>query len=369
MLGGDCNASVGSRVTGCVGPLAAEQEDAPGKFLHTVLADPDLWLPATFDWCHEGPTHTYTHKNGKLTCRPDFVAIPASWSAGETLSWCEPRIHAAHATPDHVAACVRVNFCLSGARAGTSHQRRTLPLSSITDPQCREQAAEVLRSAPEVGWSVSVHAHAAILAKHVQDGIAAIASRQQTKPHHPYITESTWELQRSVARTRRELHRLTAQIAHHTLAASFRAWCARTSFQVAHGAAQAWFERADSVRCQLQSDLKGACAKLRKACRSDRDAYISRLAADIAHAPSKEAYAAVHRVLMHRRKKPFSLDPLPMLKRADGSACADATELKELWRAHFAKLEAGRCTELDSFPAYIGVDQDWTCARHGCHTT
>ncbi|CAE7229751.1 unnamed protein product [Symbiodinium necroappetens] len=230
---------------------------------------------------------------------------------------------------------------------------QVLPVGTITDSACRAEVAAVLQTAPAVNWDVSVHAHAAILAKHVQEGLAAIAKRKQARPHHPYISENTWALQRSVARTRRELHRLTAQLAHHTLAVGFRAWAARTSFCDARTCAQAWFDRADHVRDKLQEELKSACANLRKACRKDRDAYVSRLADDIAHAPSKEAYAALHKILMHRRKKPFSLDPLPMLRDAEGKPCADARELQALWREHFAKLEAGRATSFHALAASV----------------
>ncbi|CAE7737850.1 unnamed protein product, partial [Symbiodinium sp. CCMP2456] len=372
VLGGDCNASVGSVVSSHIGrPLAAESEDIPGEHLHVLLADSDLWLPATFDSCHTGETHTYTHKNGKHTCRPDFVAIPELWARGRVTSWCDPSIHAAHSTPDHVAVCVGVTLHMrEGVRSG-SLCRRANPVNVVADPDCQTRIATLLKEAPCIPWGVSVHAHAAILADHVQSGLANISTKHVRRPHHAYITDETWGLQRQVARMRRELHRLTGRIAHHTLAASFAAWRLRISFVHAADTGRQWFTRADNVRTHLQQQLKAGCAALRKACRKDRDAHISALAQTIATAPTKDAYAALHRVLAHRRKKPFSLDPLPMIHQGDGTACADAHELQtrwrehfanlELqtrWREHFANLEAGRPTSFetlaDSIPDYGG---------------
>ena len=230
VIGGDCNASVGSSTSPSVGPLAAETEDAPGTYWHQILREFDLFLPATFDDCHNGPSHTYTHKNGKLTCRPDYVAIPLIWGSGKVDSWCEPQIHAAHSTPDHVAACVDTDLFLQARCAEARLERRATHLASITDPACHAQVSNMLRAAPRVNWDTSVHAHAAILAKHVQDGLARISQKQAARPHHPYIQDATWKLQRKVAKQRRELHRLTAHIAHQTLAASFLAWQRRATF-------------------------------------------------------------------------------------------------------------------------------------------
>ena len=348
VIGGDCNASVGSRVTAAVGHLAAEHEDLAGTHWHQVLVEFDLYLPATLDECHSGPSHTYTHKNGKLTCRPDYVAIPTAWQSGNVASWCEPAIHAAHSTPDHVAACVSAQLVLQAKCTEDRLRRRATHLSSIVDPACRDQISTLLRNAPQIGWDTSVHAHAAILAKHVQDGLARISTHQPSKPHHPYIQAPTWELQRKAAKQRRELHRLTSHIAHQTLAVSFKAWSRGEAFHDVRQEGHAWFHPAEDIRVSLQAELKATCNALRKACRSDRDAYVSNLAKAIATAPTKEAYASLHRLLMHKRKKPFKLDPLPMVSRKDGMMCNDSFELQARWREHFADLEAGRATSFQA---------------------
>ncbi|CAE7855375.1 unnamed protein product [Symbiodinium sp. KB8] len=79
----------------------------------------------------------------------------------------------------------------------------------------------------------------------------------------------------------------------------------------------------------------------RSACRQDRAAYISELAQRIATRPNPEVFQEVHRILMHKRKKPWKADPLPMIRQLDGSVCEDAAAVQARWRQHFGGLEAG----------------------------
>ncbi|CAE7217238.1 unnamed protein product, partial [Symbiodinium necroappetens] len=155
--------------------------------------------------------------------KPDFVAVPIDWTAGD----------------------VRATFRAPSARTRLS--RRTFPIEALTHPSNRDAVAQ---------------------------------------PHHPYLSEATWELQ------------------------GFYAW---------------------SQRLPLSSIFA-------------QDCYISELAHTIATAPAKEAFAAYHRILAHRRKKAFRLEPLPGILKADGDPCADAIEVQQRWRQHFAGLEAGMDT-------------------------
>ncbi|CAE7209294.1 unnamed protein product [Symbiodinium sp. CCMP2456] len=92
--------------------------------------------------------------------------------------------------------------------------------------------------------------------------------------------------------------------------------------------------------------LKVAGQALREACRADRDAYTNDLALQFENGSSRAMYAAYHRLLGHKRKKPFQLEPPPGIKKADGSVCSDQGELLERWRSHFGALEAGRATSV-----------------------
>ena len=57
--------------------------------------------------------------------------------------------------------------------------------------------------------------------------------------------------------------------------------------------------------------------------------------------PTEEVFHNLHALLGHRRKKPYRPEPLPALRRADGSLCSDGDEILARWRQHFGALEAG----------------------------
>lgn len=59
-----------------VGGHGAEDETDSGAVFHSTLMDWDMWLPATFEECHWGPCHTWTHPRGS-TNRLDYIAIPS----------------------------------------------------------------------------------------------------------------------------------------------------------------------------------------------------------------------------------------------------------------------------------------------------
>ena len=338
VLGGDCNASVGSITSRHVGGVAAEDEDTAGESLHGLLRAFDLCLPATMTHCHRGTSFTYVQKHGGQLCRPDFVAVPLEWMCGKTVSFCAPDIQAAHTGPDHVAASVQLTAAYYGAPAGPRLVRRAIRAADISAPENREAIQAAFRSVPEVGWDVSVHAHAAMLADHMQGALQQISSGPGRKPHHAYLSQATWDLQRQVSGTRRELHRLTHIMRVNDLAVGFKAWAMGVplSFVVASG--RSWQLQAQRACRELHATLKQSCTRLKKACRTDRDRFAADLAHTLATAPTKAAYAAYHQLLAHKRKKAFRLEPLP----TDGEVCPDPKASQTRWRDHFAALEAGR---------------------------
>ena len=309
LIGGDLNASLGGIASDHVHGVAPEDEDLPGSWVHDIAKRFDLFAPATFSDCHSGQSYTYTQKNGGHRCRPDFVLVPLAWVKGHGSSWCEPAIQAGHSTPDHVAACVSICFRSLWGPGETKLSKRRIRVEDICAPENRNAVEEVLRSVPRVPWGVSVHAHAAIVTKHVQDGLQRITGPRAARPHHAYLTDATWQMQRAVSKLRRHFHQLSHRIQLCDLAAGFYAWARGSPLRTVllHGCR--WHAQAERARQSTHTALTEQCKLLRKACRRDRDAYIGRLAETISVAPSKDSFAAYHAILAHRCKKVCSPDP------------------------------------------------------------
>ncbi|CAE7738079.1 unnamed protein product, partial [Symbiodinium microadriaticum] len=79
--------------------------------------------------------------------------------------------------------------------------------------------------------------------------------------------------------------------------------------------------------------------EIRRACRADRNAYLAQLADEVEVSPASQVHVAVRKLLKPRRYQGFQ--PLPRLKRPDGSFCTTQDEVDVEWRRHFGSLEGG----------------------------
>ena len=343
IVAGDMNASIGSVVSDHFDGVAAETEDPAGAKLHELALRFQMWGPATFFDHHRGASHTYVQKKNGRLCRPDFVLIPLAWRTGLVNSWTDPAIHAAHPNQDHIAACLEVSLTVQ-VRSAPHPAGRRIPASLVTNPACREKIQQVLLHAPAVDWQVSSHAHAAIITKHIQDGLQEISKSVPKQPRRHYLQEDTWALHHTVASIRRALHQRQHHLQRHLLAAAFAVWHRnQTSLEQAFSLNR-WVKQMRVLLAAGIWQLEHYTRVLRAFCRRDRTAYLERLAEQFARGASHEVYDAYHKLLCHKRKKPFRLEPLPGVRDDQGNVCSDPEGLSRRWRQHFSALEAGKDT-------------------------
>ncbi|OLP92002.1 hypothetical protein AK812_SmicGene26233 [Symbiodinium microadriaticum] len=241
------------------------------------------------------------------------------------------------------------HFALRAVTLGLAYQpaRAALLAEQLLGHNIHVAFLQETRAEPS-STKVSVHAHAAIITKHVQDGLQRVAGSQAARPHHAYLSDATWQLQRAVSKLRRQFHQLSHRLHSCDIAASFCAWARGVPLRVILFRGCRWQAQAERAKHAMQLELHTQCTLLRKACRRDRDAYISQLAETISTAPSKDAFAAYHAILAHRRKKVCSPDPLPQVLDAQGAICPDAPSMRRRWREHFAALEGGQDTTFQT---------------------
>ena len=351
ICGGDFNASLGSEISAHVGAFASEAEDTAGQWVHKIAAEMDLWIPCTFETVHKGPSHTYCQKKSGKLLRPDFVMIPMSWGQGHVESWTEPSVHAGHVVQDHTAAAV--DACIlfaSAATRGPSAPPR-IRAEDILDPANKDRIRDILASAPKVPWSTSAHAHAALVTRHVQVGLDKLRRDQPRRARHPYLSGATFELQQAAAKIRHSLHSRQHRKKQHCLAECFRIWRDRSGDFEQAVLGNAWIKQLQLLISANSQQLAVLSRALRRSCRSDRAVYIADLADRVSNGPSNDVFAEYHRLLSHRRKRPYQPEPLPIIRNAKGELCTGAAEATDRWREHFGSLEAGRRTSFADLAA------------------
>ena len=164
------------------------------------------------------------------------------------------------------------------------------------------------------------------------------------------------------------MYRLKAHRRAQVLAACLYAWRAGVPHAAdgdALGLHQTpWMLRATLLEICHHYQLNRLCRRLRRACRDDRDVYVSSLAQQVAHSPTSEVFQALHRLLNHKRKKPYALEPLPQVCNPQGQVCRDPEEAKRCWRAHFGAMEGGHEVSLPALPRQLlrsaAAEHDWT---------
>ncbi|CAE6968585.1 unnamed protein product [Symbiodinium sp. CCMP2592] len=341
IIAGDLNCSVGSVPSEHVSSVFAEEEDAPGAQLHDLLRACQCWLPCTFDNCQIGPAATFHQKRNGKPCRPDLVAVPQTWQSGCCQAWTDPGIQVASTCIDHTATILNcaVRMCMP---LGKKLPRRVrLPPQMFADPALKEDISDLLRSTPQVPWKASVHAHAAVVVDHLQQGLAKLVPTRPAKPHHVYLQDSTWTLQQRVTSLKRGLSRLQEQTKWNTMAFIFARWREQPLSSAATPWSGAWADKAMTSAILHYYHIRIGSKQLRIACKQDRALYTARLAEQLATGPNTEVHDALHKLLRHKRKKPYAPEPLPQVRDAQGNLCEDADAALQRWREYFASMEAG----------------------------
>ena len=343
VLAGDLNASLGSVHSVCVGGCGAETEDVPGEALHDILREFEILVPSTWEHVHRGPHHTYAQKRGNRMCRPDFIGVPPHWVDAHSVSVLAPDINAGHGCQDHTAALFSTSARCAAFRPRHAMSGRRYKACELVG-ECASKLEKAIAGFPEPQWEVSSHAHAAALVSHVQRALHTAIPKKQSRPYRSYLQDDTWALQQRVAATRRSLHRLQHHLRTNSLAMCFGAW--RHGSDPRTSTVTRWTRRADIAAAAHISSLRTLGAQLKKACRRDRDAYVSSLADQLAQSPASELFQSLHSLLGHRRRKKYQVDPLPAVTDREGNLCRDADSAMSRWREHFGGMEGGQETSF-----------------------
>lgn len=199
------------------------KENLNGERLHEFLQAWSLWVPSTFDECHVGPGHTWTHPTGGHS-RIDYIAAPKRWRYESLQSWVDFQLQAHGHLHDHHAACLELRCLLPGSEVYQGVQR-PVPLQPLEEIQdARQHMAWAVGYMPPIDWTLDVHQHAHELTSRFSAGVHQVLQKRQSFHRKPHFAAETRLAIRNKAFYRGQLLRIQYAQKLLGLKACFVAW-------------------------------------------------------------------------------------------------------------------------------------------------
>ncbi|CAE7222840.1 unnamed protein product, partial [Symbiodinium necroappetens] len=251
----------------------------------------------------------------------------------------EPGITSGHACVDHFAAFLEAHLTLQQPFSKQGRAAR-IDARAVADPQNAGAVSAVITSAPRPEWDIDASEHAAILVDHIYRGLVAHFPLRPKPMRAHFFSDTTVALHRAVAALRHAVRTRSATLRLTFLRCAWQAWRQSTmSFMGLFSGRWLW-----QLRMRLGSNcmlLRRFGLQLKRACRADKAAHLTRLSSEIADAPTREVHQAIQRVLRPRKFRKTTAAPLPRLDKPDGTIFRDSAEVMDTWREHFRVLEGG----------------------------
>ncbi|CAE7213307.1 unnamed protein product [Symbiodinium sp. CCMP2592] len=337
---GDLNTRFTDPIPGHVGELCWEKEQDIPEQLMRLLKTLNLWIPATYQCCHDGPSYTWAAPGSGSKSRLDYVIIPGEWQAAPGSSRTLLDVDFGQTGVDHFAAQLDVSVTLTRQTRKPVKGRR-IDVRKMRDPLSRDIVRTICRTTPDVPWNVDVHTHCDLVTRHLVDSLALAFPLCGAVCRRAYFTATTWAFRQQRTACRKILHRGIAALSLGETGAAFWAW--RTpanstsiwrltvagSLKWIHGTSQ-------SIR-----QFKALKPMLRRSIRTDRASYLRETAQQAATSPAKSVYEKLRPLLgppKHRRR---GLQELPAIALENGEIAQTRAETEARWIRHFSAVEAG----------------------------
>ena len=185
---------------------------------------------------------------------------------------------------------------------------------AVADPANAGTVSAVITSAPRPEWDMDASEHAANLVDHIYRGLVAHFPLRPKPMRAHFFSDTTVALHRAVAALRHAVRTRSATLRLTSLRCAWQAWRQpEASFTDLFSGLWLW-----QLRIRLGSNcmlLRRFGLQLKRACRADKAAHLTRLSSEIADAPTREVHQAIQRVLRPRKFRKTTAAPLPRLER------------------------------------------------------
>ena len=334
--------AMGSTVSQCVGSHGAEADDEAGEAFHRLLQSCATWLPSTFSDSFVGDSGTLVQKRSGALSRRDYVGLPIARRDCVKTGYVSPGINAGHSVPDHFAVVVQVE--LSFCKGSEPKLSARIDGEAILLPQNREIVDGILASLPPVPWNVNVNDHITHLVEKLYDDLVHHFPRKRRRMHQSFLSDETSLVHASLAEHRHALRWRMAELWRCYKRCAFSAWRPHCDFHSVF--CGAWIRQLRGSIGQLTLAMGKLGKQIRRLCRRDRASYLNQLAINVDEADTSSVHVALRKLLRPKKLRRSGPDPLPRLRKPDGSYCQTPGEVEAEWRRHFSDLDRGCCARI-----------------------
>ena len=303
----DANAPLASAATNLYGLVGAETMNPQGALFEEFLHEHDLLVPCTFEQFHSGATTTWTHPSGTKLRRDYVLASPAA--AGLTKSSFVLQDHdSTFEHEDHLPLCLIVDGTL--ASSGPTQDRLRWDQDKLQDPALVRKFQAALSTLPLPTWDVNVDDHCRLFETNVLQLARQFFEKTTRSRTRPQLSKSTLSC---------------IAFKRHILDCG-RAW---------------GLMQAPDFKTELHAIEKEVKALVHADLQVHYDQVLVRLqeAGDIHN--FKEVHRALNRLGARKTKAVTKFQPLPALRKPDGTLASSFTEQQIIWMQQFSEIEAG----------------------------
>ena len=334
---GDFNAQIACMNEPYTGDILDPEPNINGTKLNELLERWNLWLPSTYHGVHLGPSYTWKSSkcpNGK---RLDYIAIPIFKTWYTATSWCDYELDAGQIWDDHSAIAVQLSFAVTRTLSTTRRQIE-IDREAIRDPANAAKIRSVLADIERPTWDIDVHCHYEKIAANLHAELAKHFPQKRRPPRRSYITETSWNLWRQKAATKKAQRELNKRSQHLLLQLVFRTWCHREQRD------DSFLQENDIMTAFNMHVLSRIQLKLKQQLAADRVLHVEQLAREAEIAAPKELYQRLKSLgigSVFRKRGPKTL---PALNHPNNEPAQTVQETQEIWREFAAELEFGHAT-------------------------
>ena len=158
VLLGDFNARFTHAIPSRVGDLVWEKDQELPIGLESLLAEHDLWIPATFSECHVGDSVTWLAPGTGASSRIDFIIIPVGWCCKSGSSRVLLDVDFGQTGIDHFGVYLSPEACLA-CDVGVKRMAPKIDVAQLAAPGASAVVERICAAAPDVQWHVDAHTH------------------------------------------------------------------------------------------------------------------------------------------------------------------------------------------------------------------